>query len=146
MANSLTAKPKASLEPERPSIVQPQITTMSVLAPALGWLIPGAGHLIQRRWIRGLLLMASIVTMFLLGLTMQGRVYKPNGGDILDILGFIGDLGSGGLYIITRVMDWGQGAIAHAIADFGTKFIIVAGLLNFISVADAYHIAIGKKP
>jgi uncharacterized protein DUF6677 len=109
-------------------------------------LIPGAGHLIQRRWIRGLLLMSSIVTMFLLGLAMQGRVYKPNGGDILDILGFIGDVGSGGLYIITRVMDWGQGAIAHAIADFGTKFIIVAGLLNFISVADAYHIAIGKKP
>ena len=47
---------------------------------------------------------------------------------------------------MTRVMDWGQGAIAHATADYGTKFIIVAGLLNFISVADAYHIAIGKKP
>ena len=42
-------------------------------------------------------------------------------------------------------MDWGQGAIAHATADYGTKFIIVSGLLNFIAVADAYHIAIGKK-
>ena len=31
-------------------------------------------------------------------------------------------------------------------ADYGTKYIIVAGLLNLISVADAYHIAIGKKP
>ena len=47
---------------------------MSVIAPAIGWLIPGAGHLIQRRWIRGLLLMASIVTMFLLGLAMQGHI------------------------------------------------------------------------
>jgi len=119
---------------------------MSVLAPALGWLIPGAGHLIQKRWIRGLLLMFSITAMLFLGLAMQGRVYRPNGGDILDILGFVGDLGAGGLYIVTRVMDWGQGAIAHATADYGTKFIIVAGLLNFISVADAYHIAIGKKP
>ena len=35
----------------------PPLTTMAVLAPALGWLIPGAGHFIQRRWIRGLLLM-----------------------------------------------------------------------------------------
>src|SRR5882672_4968109 len=87
-----------------------------------------------------------ITTMFFLGLAMQGRVYRANGGDILDILGFVGDLGAGGLYIVTRVMDWGQGAIAHATADYGTKFIIVAGLLNFISVADAYHIAIGKKP
>ena len=77
---------------------------------------------------------------------MQGRVYLPNGGDILDILGFVGDVGAGGLYIVTRVQDWGHGAIAHATADYGTKFLIVAGLLNFISVADAYHIAIGKKP
>jgi hypothetical protein len=119
---------------------------MSVVAPALGWLIPGAGHLIQKRWIRGLLLMVSIFSLFTLGLLLQGRVYHPNGGDILDILGFVGDVGAGGLYIVTRAMDWGQGAIAHATADYGTKFIIVAGLLNFISAADAYHIAIGKKP
>src|SRR2546430_8938638 len=46
----------------------------------------------------------------------------------------------------SRAMDLGQGAIAHATADYGTKFLIVAGLLNFISVADAYHIASGKKP
>jgi len=121
------------------------VNMMAVLAPAVGWLIPGAGHIIQRRWIRGLLLMVSIVTLFVLGLMMQGRIYRANGGDILDILGFIGDLGAGGLYIVTLARDWGQGAIAFATADYGTKFMIVAGLLNFIAVADAYHIAIGKK-
>jgi hypothetical protein len=121
-------------------------SVISVVAPAVGWLIPGAGHLIQKRWIRGLLLMASVVTMFVLGLLMEGRVYRPNSGDVLDILGFVGDIGAGGLYIVTRAMDWGQGAISHATADYGTKYIIVAGLLNLISVADAYHIAIGKKP
>jgi hypothetical protein len=138
------ANPSATKSKEKPAA--PPITTMSVVAPALGWLIPGAGHLIQKRWIRGLLLMGSIVTMFVLGLLMQGRVYKPNGGDILDILGFVGDIGAGGLYIVTRALDWGQGAISHATADYGTKYLIVAGLLNFITVADAYHIAIGKKP
>src|SRR6266404_9041058 len=124
----------------------PIATTMSVVAPAVAWLIPGAGHLIQKRWIRGLLLMASVVTMFVLGLLMDGRVYRPNGGDILDILGFIGDLGAGGMYIVSRAMDLGHVVVAHATADYGTKFIIVAGLLNFIAVADAYHIAIVKKP
>lgn len=121
------------------------VNMMSILAPALGWLIPGAGHMIQKRWIRGLLLLVSIVTLFVLGLMMQGRIYRANGGDILDILGFVGDLGGGGLYIVTLALDWGQGAIAFATADYGTKFMIVAGLLNFIAVADAYHIAIGKK-
>ncbi len=118
---------------------------MSVIAPAVGWLIPGAGHIIQKRYIRGVLLLISISTLFVLGLMMQGHIYKANGGDILDILGFIGDLGAGGMYIVTLAMDWGQGAIAFAVADYGTKFMIVAGLLNFIAVADAYHIAIGKK-
>jgi hypothetical protein len=123
----------------------PEVNALSVVAPALGWFIPGAGHIIQRRWIRGLLLLLSITSLFVLGLMMQGRIYRPNGGDILDMLGFIGDIGAGGLYIVTRAMDWGQGAIAHATADYGTKFMIVAGLLNLIAVADAYHIAIGKK-
>jgi len=138
MANPTTEKAKESAPAE-------PLPLMAVVAPAVGWLIPGAGHMIQKRWIRGGLLFVSIVTLFLLGLGMQGRIYKANGGDILDILGFIGDLGAGGLYIVTLAMDWGQGAIAFATADYGTKFMIVAGLLNFISIADAYHIAIGKK-
>ncbi len=136
MANSST--PKRTEASQAGSV-------MAIVAPAVGWLIPGAGHLIQKRWIRGLLLMASIVAMFVLGILMEGRVYRPNSGDILDILGFVGDVGAGGLYVVSRALDWGQGAISHATADYGTKYIIVAGLLNFISVADAYHIAIGKK-
>lgn len=140
MANSSADKKTTTTAPE------PSITTMAIVAPAIGWLIPGAGHIIQKRWIRGLLLLASIVTMFVIGLVINGHVYRPNGGDILDILGFVGDVGAGGLYIISQAMGYGQGAIAHAVADYGTKFMIVAGLLNFISVADAYHIAIGKKP
>jgi hypothetical protein len=148
MANSPVDKKvakKTAATSDAPKPAQP-VTSMSVIVPAVAWLIPGAGHLIQKRWIRGGLLMASVVSMFALGLLLQGRVYRPNGGDILDILGFVGDVGAGGLYIVTRAMNWGQGAIAHATADYGTKYIIVAGLLNFISVADAYHIAIGKKP
>ncbi|HZW94436.1 MAG TPA: DUF6677 family protein [Candidatus Eremiobacteraceae bacterium] len=140
MANSTATKtkPETKMESAQPS-------AMAIIAPVAGWLIPGAGHIIQKRWIRGILLLVSIGTMFVLGLMMQGHIYKANGGDILDILGFIGDLGAGALYVIALAMNWGLGAIAFAIADYGTKFMIVAGLLNFIAVADAYHIAIGKK-
>jgi hypothetical protein len=142
MANSTTTKERMAAKEQSAA----PMTRMPVVVPAIAWLIPGSGHLIQKRWGRGALLFVSITTMFLLGLAMQGHIYQPNSGDILDILGFIGDVGAGGLYIIARTMDWGQGAIAHATADYGTKFIIVSGLLNFIATADAYHIAIGKKP
>ena len=123
----------------------PSSSMMTIVAPAIGWLIPGAGHLVQKRWGRGLLLMAAITIMFVLGLLMEGKLYAANTGDILDILGFIGDIGAGGLYIVSKTLDAGAGNIARATADYGTKFLIVAGLLNVISAVDAYHIAIGKK-
>src|SRR5215467_2909981 len=140
MANTETSTSTA-----RPSDAAAPATGMAVLAPAVGWLIPGAGHLIQKRWIRGLLLMASIVLMYVFGLAMDGKIYKPNTGDLLDMLGFVGDLCSGGLYIISRAMDWGNTAISYATADYGTKFIVVSGLLNVMALVDAHQIAIGKK-
>src|ERR1700736_3548710 len=94
-----------------PAVTEPEypLTTMAVVAPLVGWLIPG-------------------------------------GGDILDILGFVGDVGSGALYFLARIMDWGNAMAANAAADYGKTFLIVAGLLNFIAAADAHHIALGKKP
>ena len=135
----------ATAELERSGQAAQSFSAMAVVAPAIGWLIPGAGHLAQKRWIRGALLLVCITAMYILGLAMRGHVYQPNSGEVLDILGFVGDVGAGGLYIVSRAMNYGQGMIQHATADYGTKFIIVAGLLNFISVVDAYHIAIGKK-
>jgi len=130
---------------DQASAVAP-FTVMSVVAPAVGWLVPGLGHIVQKRWIRGILLLVSVMVLFVVGLAMQGKVYSPNTGDVLDILGFIGDIGTGGLYFVSKGLGWGQGAIYRAAADYGTKYIIVAGLLNIICAVDAYHIAIGKKP
>jgi hypothetical protein len=140
MAKTSTEKAATASAPEYP------LTKMAIVVPIVGWLIPGAGHLIQKRYVRGILLMVSVVAMFLIGLGMNGRVYGPNGGDILEMLGFVGDLGSGALYFLARIMGWGQAAAAHATADYGKTFVIVAGLLNFIAAADAHHIALGKKP
>ncbi len=127
------------------STPETKITPMAWVALIVGWIIPGGGHFIQKKWIRGALLAAAILTLFFVGLGMQGKVYSFNTGDLLDILGFFGDIGAGGLYMLTRMNDWGQGAIHRATADYGTKYIIVAGLCNLISEIDGYHIAIGKK-
>ncbi|HWR37761.1 MAG TPA: DUF6677 family protein [Clostridia bacterium] len=142
MANTTNTQPVA-VTPATPARAADK--SKAVVATVAAWLIPGAGHFVLRRWIRGTLLLAAVSTMFFLGLGMEGKVYAFNTGDLLDILGFFGDVGSGVLYFLARNMDWGHGAIHRATADYGTKFIIVAGLLNIISAADAYHIATGKK-
>jgi hypothetical protein len=110
-----------------------------------GWLVPGAGHFMLRKPIRGALLFLSIMTMFLVGLGLKGKIYAPNTGDLLDILGFVGQLGSGLMYLLAKMFDWGQASIINALGDYGTKFIVVAGLLNIVSAIDAHSLAIGRK-
>ena len=121
------------------------VTPLGVAAPLIGWLIPGGGHFLLRRYVRGGLIFISVICLFFLGLKMQGKVYAPNTGDILDMLGFLGDLGAGLVYLLTKGMSWGHSAVELASADYGTKFMVIAGLLNVISAVDAHHIAIGKK-
>ena len=97
---------------------------MQVIAPVVGWLVPGGGHFIQKRWVRGCSFFLSVRVMFLCGLGMQGKVYGFNAGDMLDMLGFTGDFGNGRTLFRRKRMGWGQGAIYRATADYGTKYIV----------------------
>jgi hypothetical protein len=109
-----------------------------------GWLVPGAGHLLLGKWVRGTLLAVAIILMFVLGLAMQGKIYT-SAQDILDMLGVAGDLGGGLLYFISRSMGWGGTPVQTTVADYGTKFIVVAGLLNIIAAVDAHNLRTGRK-
>lgn len=111
----------------------------------VGWLIPGGGHLLLGKWVRALLLFAAILTMYLTGLALSGKVYTPNTGDLLDMLGFAGQLGIGLLYMLARLFGWGATSVVNTLADYGTKFLVVGGLLNVIAAIDAHSLANGRK-
>jgi len=143
MASNVQVTAKSSVTPgENPAA---RSSTLAYGALIVGWLLPGAGHFLVKRPFRGLLLFLSITSMFVLGVAMQGKLYAPNAGEILNILGFVGDLGSGLLYIVAKSLDYGRGAVQIATADYGTKFAVVAGLLNFIAAIDAHNIGLGRK-
>jgi hypothetical protein len=89
--------------------------------------------------------MISILCMFGIGVALQGKIYLPNTGDPLDMLGFAGDVGSGLLYVLARALGWGATTVQIAVADYGTKFIVVAGLLNVVCAVDAHSLASGRK-
>ncbi len=97
------------------------------------------------KWVRGLLLFAAILTMYLIGLGLAGKVYTPNTGDVLDILNFAGQLGMGLLYALARMFGWGASSVVNTLADYGTKFLVVAGLLNIVAAVDAHSLANGRK-
>jgi uncharacterized protein DUF6677 len=129
------SKPSAAKQSNRGFVYLPLIA---------GWLFPGAGHFLQRKWIRGTLLSVSIIAMFALGLAMQGELYT-SAQDILHMLGMAGDVGTGLLYFISRAAGWGSQPVQTTVADYGTKFIVVAGLLNIIAAVDAHNLRTGRK-
>ena len=120
-----------------------------VPAVALGWLIPGGGHFLLKRNGRGALLLAAVTGMFLCGLMMQGAMFHPQSGDMLTTLintgGFIGNLCSGILYLLSVCFGYSQVDTAGHVHDYGTKFLVGAGLLNLLGMVDAFEIATRRK-
>ncbi|MGA3188835.1 MAG: DUF6677 family protein [Bryobacteraceae bacterium] len=118
-------------------------------AVVVAWIIPGGGHFLLKRPGRGGLIAASVTAMFLLGLMMRGALFSPQTGDLLTTViyvgGFIGNLMSGLLYFVTVWLGYSQPDVAGAVHDYGTKFLVAAGLLNVLAMVDAYEIATGKK-
>ena len=116
---------------------------------ALGWLIPGGGHLLLGRRGRGALLALSVVAMFVFGLMMRGALFQPQTGDLLTTIiycgGFLGNLASGILYLFSVWLGYAQPDVAGHVHDYGTKFLVAAGLLNVLAMVDAFEIAVGKK-
>jgi len=125
---------------------------LSVWGPAvaLGWLVPGGGHFLLKRYGRAMLLLFAVTGMFLFGLMMRGTLFQPyRTNDLLTTLiqygGFIGNLASGILYLLAVWLGYAQPDVPGAVHDYGTKFLVAAGLLNVLAMVDAYEIAVGKK-
>jgi hypothetical protein len=131
----MTSEPKKNAAAENGFVYLPLIA---------GWLVPGAGHFLMRKWGRGALLAVSIVGMFVLGIAMQGKLYS-SAHDVLDLLGLAGDLGNGLLFVLSRMMGLGADQVQVTTADYGTRFIVVSGLLNVISAVDAHNLRTGRK-
>lgn len=118
-------------------------------AVALAWILPGGGHFLLRRPGRGAILLGSVALMFLLGLMMRGAMFEPQRGDVLTTViycgGFLGDLASGIFYLLSVWLGYNQPDVAGHVHDYGTKFLVGAGLLNVLAMVDAFEIATRRK-
>jgi len=139
------ATPSNPPNPSKPSNKNAEAGSGFVYGPLIaGWLVPGGGHFLLRKWGRGALLAASILGMFILGIAMQGKVYA-NAHEILEYLALAGDLGNGLVYVFCRMFGFGADQVQVTTADYGTRFIVVAGLLNVIAAVDAHNLRTGRK-
>ena len=127
------------------SPAQPKLTTLVWLCVA-AWMVPGLGHLLLGRKWRALILFSAIVTMFLMGIAMQGEFFATDSGSYLQTLGYFGELCVGLAMPVARFFGYAGGNLLFVSSDFGTAYLVAAGMLNTLSILDTYDIAMGRKP
>ena len=116
-----------------------------VLLCLVAWLIPGAGHFWMGRRQKAIVFVIALPAMFLIGLSLQGRVFPFELSEPLVGLAAIANLLAGLPWILTRMLDAGSGMVTAVTYEYGNCFLIVSGLLNFLVILDAYDIALGRK-
>jgi hypothetical protein len=119
------------------------------LAGVLAWAVPGAGHFLIGKPLRGLLLGGVVLSMFALGLGLGGHLYGPHSGADIGLLAYVYGFCNLGLGLVYAVCLWGGLGLtdqaARATAEYGNVFLIIAGLLNYLSMLDAFDIGAGRK-
>ena len=117
------------------------------------WFIPGLGHALLKKWPRALLMGGAVWLCFFIGLNMGGHMFDLNAAEgssqLLQVPPMIANLGTGALYIVSWLLGYGFGddpaQAARATYEYGNTFLLIAGLLNYLTMLDAFDIAAGRK-
>lgn len=115
------------------------------LAMILAWLVPGLGHFYVRRTARGAVFLGLVLVCLWVGCSLQGNLYQPVPNQPLTYLATGGAMGMGLPYFILRYALGYAGDIVGAGYEYGTAFLLTAGLMNWLLVLDAWDISRGKK-
>lgn len=118
-----------------------------VPACLLAWMLPGAGHLYLARKTKGLIFLACILALFVLGVAMDSRLQLYLGfDDPLALLFSLAQMAMGVPYFLARALGFEAGRVTSVTYEYGNTFTAVGGLLNVLVILDAYDVALGRKP
>ncbi len=121
-----------------------------VIIGILSWFFPGAGHILQKRPIRGAIIAVVIWIMFAIAIVSGGAHYPGfdfKDGALLYLLNVFARFGNGLGALVSFIMAGTPSPQVAALATFeyGGRFLEVAGLLNYLAIIDAVDIAVGRK-
>ncbi len=111
----------------------------------VAWLVPGAGHFLLGRRGRGAIFLLLVLSAVLTGYLLSGNLYRILADQPLTILATLGSMGMGAPYFLLRYFLGYQGDLTSVGYEYGTAFLLTAGLMNLLLVMDVWDIARGRK-
>jgi len=115
------------------------------LASILALLVPGLGHFYLGRRLRAVAFSVLVFAALAIGVGLEGNLFRPIGGQPLTYLATLGSMGMGIPYFVLRFANDYTGSPTAPGYEYGTAFLLTAGLMNLLLVLDAWDIATGKK-
>ena len=122
------------------------------LVALAGWLVPGSGYWLIGQKTRAVVIGASVILLFLLGILIAGVavVEAPSLGGGGSLLGrilqkpwFLGQVMAGPIGVISAWIGDGVAgeypAAKARLGEIGTLYTAVAGMLNLLAIIDASH-------
>lgn len=142
-----SARPDAA-QADRAGQVRPAETppARAYLAALAAWALPGAGHWFLDRPRRALVYFALVLTTLAIGCYLDGRLPWQWSGSPLMTLATLGAMGVGTPYFALRFGLGYEGVVGSGSYEYGSAFILTAGLMNLLLVLDAWDVALGAKP
>ena len=136
-------------EPESPA-QSPQAAEATDLPNALlvmlaAWLIPGGGHFLLGRRGRAVAFLLIVLAVLGIGLLLDGNLYRIVPNRPLTMLATLACMGLGTPYFLLRFGLNYEGEIVAPGFEYGTAFILTAGLMNLLLILDSLDIASGRK-
>jgi len=127
------------MEEQRAPVANPQ------LAAALAWLIPGAGHFYLKRRASAVVFFLVVFAAAAIGCALHGNLWRVVRTEPLSIPATLASMGLGlGYFVLRFVADY-QGDLLARTYEYGSAFLLTAGLMNLLLVIDAWDIAVGRK-
>jgi len=110
----------------------------------LNWLIPGLGYFLNGRKRAWILMTSCVWIAFLMGIFLQGDLYPWGGEGKIRGVGAICQMGMGLPYFLAK-MFVDRGSPLSLTYDYGTNYLLIAGMINWLAVMDNFDIAVKRK-
>jgi hypothetical protein len=133
----------------------------------LAWIIPGGGHYYLGKRSRAPVFFLVVLATFFLGILNQGRSYLIDRNQPLTYLATFTNIATGPLELVSRQLTYHRlvyslpadessqesARLLEAMRErvkivtdeYGTTYLLAAGLMNILLILDAFDIAVGRK-